>query len=724
MLWGVAPSVAANNQLFSRILWGIAAGAVVGLIFGETVAPLSIVSTAFIRLLQANVLPYLLGSLLASLGSRSSNEMRVIARYGVLFLLLAWGLALALVLLCQLALPPFAGAPVFGLQEAPAAFDWLDLYIPSNLFRALSNNLIPAVVLFGILAGLSLGQIPQERKAVLLQALDAFNDAMARVSRMVLKLTPYGLFTMAAVTAGQIRFDDLLRLQIWFHFYAGGTLLLTLWVLPALVARFTPIHHGRFLNEMRSAIITAAAAGDVLVVLPLITESGKALLVETGTSSDRAESALTVAVPLLYNFPNVGKIMSLAFLPFAAWFSGGSLSLSQLGMLITAGPLSLFGSINVAVPFLLDLLRLPADLFELFTVSSVVNSHFGAMAAATHVAALSLLVATAMLAGFRIVPARLARFVVITLVLVVAFVGSTRAVFTWVLPPAESGLETLAPFELRPPLVASKQIEPDTRDHPHVVGERLREIKERGVLRVGYFGDAVPWAFKNAKGELVGHDIEAAHRLARDLGVTLEFMPVLRTPPFTSTPLNAGRVDIVMTGFTATLGRAERMELSRPYSNEHTGLLVRDYDRSRFAAIAEMNEGRGIIIGVPPLEGVPERVRALLPQVTLRPYDQVEDVIDDPDVTAIWTTMERAYYWSRVRPELSAVRPEGITTGTITVYAMPRGETEWRDLINLWIETRLANGESEDANRYWIQGRGLTKREPRWSIVHNVLGWN
>ena len=62
------------------------------------------------------------------------------------------------------------------------------------------------------------------------------------------------------------------------------------------------------------------------------------------------------------------------------------------------------------------------------------------------------------------------------------------------------------------------------RRTPHVVGQRLREIKERGVLRVGFFTDAVPWAFVNAKGEVVGHDIEAAHRLAEQLGVKLEFV--------------------------------------------------------------------------------------------------------------------------------------------------------------------------------------------------------
>jgi Na+/H+-dicarboxylate symporter len=719
----VAAATPADNRLFSRILWGIGAGIVAGLFFGEAIRPLGIISSGFIRLLQVNVLPYLLGSLIASLGSRGPAEMKVIARYGTIFLLLVWVLGLLLVVLCPLALPAFRGVPVFGLDQSPVQFDWLELYIPSNLFHALTNNLIPAVVLFGILAGVAVGQIAEDRKTVLLGALNAFNDAMGRVSRIILRLTPYGLFAIAAVTAGEIRPEDLLRLQVWFIFYAGGCLLLTLWILPALVSRFTPIHYARFLREMRSAIVTAAAAGDVLVVLPLIAESGKELLIESGAPSAPAERAISVAVPLLYNFPHVGKILSLAFLPFAAWFSGTSLSAQQIGLLISAGPLSMFGNLNAAMPFLLDLEHLPADLFQLFTISSVVNTRFGAMTAATHTAALSLLVAAAMIDEFEISVRRLVRFAVVTGLLFAAFIGGTRAVFTWALPPVPSGLETLAPFELREPLAESATVPRSTADGLHTRGERLREIKERNLLRVGFFSDSVPWAFINAQGDLVGHDIEAAHRLARELGVKLEFVEIRRTPPVPSSELADGRIDLVMSGLTATIGRAEEMELSLPYATERSGFLVHDFDRDRFETLEGMSQGEGMVIAVPPLQNVLTRVMKQLPRAKTKQYDDVDEAIADPDVTGILTTLERAYYWSRVRPELTAVAPSGFSTATITVYGIPKGELELRSLVDLWIETRHASGEQDEAYEYWVRGKALVPQTRRWSVLRNVLGW-
>jgi ABC-type amino acid transport substrate-binding protein len=578
-------------------------------------------------------------------------------------------------------------------------------------------------VLFGILAGVALGQMTGEKKTALLQALAAFNEAMARVSRMILRLTPYGLFAIAAVTAGELHMEDVLRLQLWFHFYAGGALLITLWVLPSLVARLTDVSYGRFIGAMRGAIVTAAAAGDALVVLPLIAESAKTILSERGVPSESADRSVSVAVPLLYNFPHVGKILSLAFLPFAAWYSGSSLGFEQVLLLVTTGPLSLFGNINAAMPFLLDLLHLPADLFELFSISSILNTRFGAMTSAAHIAALGVVIAAAMVGAIHISFRRLSRFVIVTAVLMGIFVLGTRAIFSWVLPPAPSGLSTLSSFTLRPPLVNAAVVSASTPAQKPEPGRRVQEIRERGVLRVGYFDDAVPWAFTNASGTLVGYDIEAAHRLAGQLGVRLEFVPVHRASPHPSRALADGSADILMTGFTATVSRAERMELSRPYSEEHLGFLVRDFDRHRFETLASMSSDDDIVIGVPAVEEAHEALRAMVPGARTRDYQSIAEVIRDPGMTGLLTTLERAYYWSRVYPEFTAIRPQEVKAATIVVYALPYGELDFRNLVDLWIETRRASGEAEEAYGYWVRGKALTSRSPRWSVLSNVLGW-
>jgi hypothetical protein len=216
--------------------------------------------------------------------------------------------------------------------------------------------------------------------------------------------------------------EDFLRLQIWFVVYIGSACLLALWLLPSLVPLVTPIPYRRFVGSLQTALLTAFAAGDHFVVLPMIVEANRKLLEEQGVSSQDADGTIGVAVPLLFNFPHAGKILTLAFFPFAAWFSGTDLGANQWLTLTTAGVLSLFGNINAAVPFLLDLLQLPADLFNLFTMSSVLNVRFGALVAAMHTAVLSMLVAASLLGRTRLHAGRLVRTGVLAAAVLVAFV--------------------------------------------------------------------------------------------------------------------------------------------------------------------------------------------------------------------------------------------------------------------------------------------------------------
>ena len=49
-----------------------------------------------------------------------------------------------------------------SLVERREPFNFIDLYIPSNPFYSLANNIVPAVVLFSVVVGVSL--IGVERK--------------------------------------------------------------------------------------------------------------------------------------------------------------------------------------------------------------------------------------------------------------------------------------------------------------------------------------------------------------------------------------------------------------------------------------------------------------------------------------------------------------------------------------------------------------------------------
>jgi ABC-type amino acid transport substrate-binding protein len=72
----------------------------------------------------------------------------------------------------------------------------------------------------------------------------------------------------------------------------------------------------------------------------------------------------------------------------------------------------------------------------------------------------------------------------------------------------------------------------------------LDGVRGRGVIRVGYGRDIVPFTYFNAHGDLVGFDISYAYALARSLHVRLELLPIEWTT--LQSDLVAHRFDIVM----------------------------------------------------------------------------------------------------------------------------------------------------------------------------------
>ena len=52
-----------------------------------------------------------------------------------------------------------------------------------------------------------------------------------------------------------------------------------------------------------------------------------------------------------------------------------------------------------------------------------------------------------------------------------------------------------------------------------------------------------------------------------------------------------------------------------------------------------------------------------------------------------------------------------------------RGEHDLIGFVNDWLVLQRASGELKEARDYWVLGRGAQAKRPRWSVMHDVLGW-
>ena len=729
--------------LSSRIFIGLFAGIATGLFFGELVADLKIIGDIFIKLLQMTVLPYIVVSLIAGFGRMDSAQARRLALRGSAVLIAIWGLALALIFTAPLAFPSLDTASFFSspASNTASSSNLLDLYVPSNIFFSLSNNMVPAVVLFSIFMGVAL--ISVKDKDTVLDIFDGLSAALAHINGAIVQLTPFGIFAIAAAAAGTMTIEELSRVQVYLVTYIALSLLITFWIFPGLVSAVSGIPFREVLNTFKDALVTAFATGNQFVVLPLIAENCKTLLARYDLPPEQSASAIDVIVPVSFNFPSLGKLLVLLFVLFAGWFTDTSIDAGQRLSLAFNGLFSLFGSINVAVPYLLDNLRIPNDMFQLFLVTGVVVGRFGAMLAALHIIVLSVIGTLAMCGKLQMSWRRSIQYLAISGAATLLLLIGLRGYFSVFVPEPPSRDQVLGEIQplaerlpskvlLKAPLLLGESPLDEGYDSPESsvvefsitrlrLGSRYEEILQRGVLRVGYRPSNLPCTYLNSEQRVIGFDAEMAESLAQDLGVALEFIP-FEFDNF-GIALKEGQLDIAMSCIASLPERYTRAAFSRPYLDLSMALVLPDHMRSQVDRRNERATLQSMTIALVSNHYFKQRLLRNQPDLDFIELASAEDFfVDPPPADALLLSAEEGAAYAFRHPRFTVVtahKPIKVPAA----YALPRGETEWHEIVGNWIELKRADGTIDELYQHWMRGGATARKTPRWSVIRDVLGW-
>jgi Na+/H+-dicarboxylate symporter/ABC-type amino acid transport substrate-binding protein len=709
----------------TQVVLALFLGALVGLFFGEKIAFLQDIGKAFILLLQMTVLPYIVLSLMTGLGNLTYEQVKTLAlRVGTL-LVISWGLAFLVILLMPLAFPTWVSASFFStsLIEKQEEVNLLTLFIPANPFFSLSNNFVPAVVVFSVAVGIAL--IGIEHKQALLANLDALNRAMGRITQFMAKLTPLGVFALVASAAGTMSFEELARLQVFLVLYMLMAVLLTFWLFPALITSLTPLTYRQVVGATRDILITAFATGSALIVLPQLIERSQELLRQSALSTPETERTVEVIIPAFTSFPKSGTLFPMSFALFAGWFAGAPVAVAHYPMFLFLGLVSFFGSVNVALPLLLDTLRIPSDLFQLYLATAIVTSRFSVLLTTMNNLTLSLLGACAVGGLLTLRWGRLGRNGVITVVLLALSVGGARAFFVHTVETTYRKDEIIAGMQLlrHPGPAPVYKSAPPSDPLPESQPSRLERIQAQKLLRVGYMPDNLPFAYFNGKGDLVGFDIEMAHLLARDLGVQLAFVPVMRDRM--PEQVNEGYCDIVMSGTVVTPERAQEGAFSAPYTDATLAFVVQDHRLEEFSSRDAIRRLKAPRIGVLNVPYYVSKVQQFLPQATIVPFNSITEFFEGKgeEIDAFLYAAEAGSAWSLLYPAYTVAIPQpGVLKGPVA-YPLPRGDRELADFINVWIELKKRDRTIDTLYDYWILGKNAVPKQPHWSVLRNVLHW-
>ncbi|MDJ0846348.1 MAG: cation:dicarboxylase symporter family transporter [Crocosphaera sp.] len=729
-----------KNSLSTQILTGLVLGIVCGLFFGEMASTFSFMGDIFLRLFQMPVIPYIVVSIISSLGRLSYEDAKSIFLKGGIVLMAFWVIILSIIVLFPLGFPSWQSSAFFStsLIEEGQSLSLIELFIPQNPFHSMANTIVPSLVLFCIAIGLAL--ITVENKQALLKELDALTASLLKITGFVAKLTPYGVFAIAANAAGTLPLEAFKRLGVYIVIQAAIALILSFWVLPGLIAALTPLKYKDVIHAYRTPLITAFAAANLLIVLPLIITRSRELLLaldpSEGKNTLNINAPLEVLVPVSFTFPSMGKLISLAFIPFAGWYSGNELLISQYPTFLLAGAASLFGDGISTMRFLLNLFGIPADMLQIYvTLDQVSVARFGTLLAGMNTVALALIATCAVNDLVTLNKRKIIRFAVVSLLAILLALGSIHLLFTYGLASNYTQDQKLEKLRLLKVQNTAKSVTLFTVAPPPIPSDpeksRLDQIKERNSLRVCY--DLIyPLAYFNSQEsrELVGFNIEMAHILAKDLGIALELVPVGQgetapTIPRLSQLLTEGYCDIVMDSLSLTPRFASLLYFSDPFENYTIAFLVRDELRDQFSSWSKLQTLPSLKIGiVGESDYYKAKIKGLIPNAELIPIDSYDVLLQEENsvVDVIATSGETGAAWTILHPDFTIAVPKPVIAVPVS-YGLPYGEVGLREVVNAWLELKRQDGTMRSLYDYWVQGKTESVEPPRWSIIRNVLGW-
>jgi Na+/H+-dicarboxylate symporter len=315
MLLGIACGWCCNHYLTIEQAGGVA-------------AKLSIVTSAFLRLIRMIIAPLIFSTLASAIARMDgAAEIGRIGLKAMVWFLGASCLSLTLGLLLAAALQPGAGlalsvpAAVAGVDASHFTFDDFMIHlVPRSIFEAMANNEILQIVVFSVFFGVAMAALKEKaaRAAALCEDLAAI---MLRITDYVMKAAPVAIFAALAATVATQGIGILGSYAKFVGGYYAG--LAILWgVLAAALVALVGRRAFKLLGAIREPTLLAFATASSEAAYPRLLEK----LVEFGAS----RRVTSLVLPLGYSFNLDGAMMYCAFaIQFIAQAYGIEMPLGQ-----------------------------------------------------------------------------------------------------------------------------------------------------------------------------------------------------------------------------------------------------------------------------------------------------------------------------------------------------------------------------------------------------------
>jgi len=386
-LRGVPLSTNVLVALLAGAALGVAAQALYGFgspVIRDTATWVGVVGGGYVRLLQMVIAPLVLVSILAAVTKLSDTRALGKISGGVLGLLMVTTAVSALI---GVGMTTAFGLRADGLVQGARELErgkvfesrlpeaaqqtipsLLTQMVPQNIFADLANGRsmsVIGVVVFATLLGLAVLSLRRENAALgerLLAGIDALQQLVLRLVRIVIRLTPYGVLALMARIAATSNFNDIFNLGGFVvASYLGMGIILAMHATLLTLAGLSPL---RFYQKVWPVLTFAFTSRSSAAAIPLSVETQVSRL---GTSPAVANFAASFGATIGQNacaglYPAMLAVMiapGAGIDPLSPGFIGSLVMVSAIGSVGIAG---VGGGATIAALVVLSALNLPVAL--------------------------------------------------------------------------------------------------------------------------------------------------------------------------------------------------------------------------------------------------------------------------------------------------------------------------------------------------------------------------
>lgn len=697
-------------------------GILFGLFLGDLCDVFASYASAYVKLLKVTAIPYLIGAIIHGVGQLSSSQGKLIVKRGVFFISLAWIINISMIYAVSYLFPRSSTPHTSGyISSETPHLNFAELLIPDNIFYDLTNNIVPAIVIFSLLIGIAL--IHLKEKDVIMNGLQNLVSALTRITAWIARITPIGTFLIIANQVGTIQLSTVKQVSTYVILYLLGTCSIVFWIFPRLTSMLTSIPAYKWLQQTLPILVLAYTTNVVIVCLPYIIELLKKETAIIDPTDEKAQTQIQGTVSVVFNLP-LGSLFITLFVFFISIFYGLPLSLSSQFKLFVTTFLTNLGSVGLgswinSLTFILDSLGLPINAINLYLTTLPFTSGFQSMLSAMQITSLSLFITLScrnmLLFRWKRIIAK--TFSTLLPMVLIFFVLKSFNPLPTIKNDAKSIYEltinSTIPIKIHKTIPPSNFFEGDTFDR----------ISSTKTLRVGYYPNVAPFCFYNVTENLVGYDIAFAYELAYDLGCKLELIPLTYNNVISD--IEGKKYDIAMSALTMNEKRLKNLSFTKSYLDSRLILVTEEKMRKRFSSMERIINNPDLKIAVLKGSSYEQIVHEFFPADNIIYLDRFEEFPLKGKQAALLWEEQQALAWILKHRNYRIVIPSPAIGIDTLGYAINADSPKFLNYLNQWLELKTNQGFTEKQYDLWIKGKTeiAAPQEKRWSIVRDVLHW-